>query len=470
MYKTKNKALLMGTITYAIGTFGTKILSFLIVPLYTYFIIPEDLGDYDLLITTVSLLSPILTLKISEATYRWIINNKDNEIQYISATYNLLIKNSITAAIVLLIINKIIPIWHCYYFITILIGDRVLECLQKLLRGLRNQKLFAVSGVFHTCIFVFSNLYKICYLHEGVIALLQSNILSVFLTIIFILVCEPRLRKVDIFKNYWTIQKELLSYSAPLVPSALCWWMMNTSDRYVIRLFLGRYANGIYSVAYKFPSILTTVFNMFNNAWTDMALAEIKKGETSNFYVKSIFQKLYKMSFSLAILLIPLTKLIMKLILSSSYKEGAIYVGFLYIGTVFQGLSTFCGIGYLHNKETKGAAKTSIIGAIANIIIDLLFIKSIGLFAASISTCFGFMIMWLLRMKDFIKVFPFTVDWRELLVYSLTGIFIASITIWTNNKVDIVLVAFGLFNIIVHNRDTVKNFFRLASKRLSQTR
>ena len=91
MYKTKNKALLMGTITYAIGTFGTKILSFLIVPLYTYFIIPEDLGDYDLLITTVSLLSPILTLKISEATYRWIINNKDNEIQYISATYKLLL-------------------------------------------------------------------------------------------------------------------------------------------------------------------------------------------------------------------------------------------------------------------------------------------------------------------------------------------------------------------------------------------
>ena len=146
----KNKTLLTGTITYAIGSLGTKFLNFLIVPLYTYYILPVDLGDYDLLMTTVSLLSPLLTMKISDAAYRWIIKNKENEIPYISATYKLLIKNCILCAIILLIINHFIPIWNCYYFIAILIGDRMLECLQKLLRGLKNQKLFAASGLFHT--------------------------------------------------------------------------------------------------------------------------------------------------------------------------------------------------------------------------------------------------------------------------------------------------------------------------------
>ena len=63
---SKNKALIIGTITYAIGNFGTKILSFLIVPLYTFYIMPSDLGDYDLLMTTVSLLSPLLTMKVSD--------------------------------------------------------------------------------------------------------------------------------------------------------------------------------------------------------------------------------------------------------------------------------------------------------------------------------------------------------------------------------------------------------------------
>ena len=69
---------MIGTITYAIGNFGTKILSFFIVPLYTYYIAPSEMGDYDLLMTTVSLLSPLLTMKISDATYRWIINDPKN--------------------------------------------------------------------------------------------------------------------------------------------------------------------------------------------------------------------------------------------------------------------------------------------------------------------------------------------------------------------------------------------------------
>ena len=75
----RNRALLTGTITYAIGSFGTKFLNFLIVPFYTYFIAPGDLGDYDLLVTTVSLISPLLTMKISDAAYRWIIKSNENE-------------------------------------------------------------------------------------------------------------------------------------------------------------------------------------------------------------------------------------------------------------------------------------------------------------------------------------------------------------------------------------------------------
>ena len=157
----KNKALVVGTLTYAIGNFGTKILSFLIVPLYTFYILPEDLGDYDLLMTTVSLLSPLLTMKISDAAYRWIISDKEHTDITIATTYQLLFQNCAFASVLLLLINHFIPIWNCGYFIGILIADRMLECIQKLLRGLRNQKLFAVSGVFYTAVLVSLNFIKI---------------------------------------------------------------------------------------------------------------------------------------------------------------------------------------------------------------------------------------------------------------------------------------------------------------------
>ena len=171
---SKNRSLMVGTITYAIGNFGTKILSFLIVPLYTYYIAPSEMGDYDILMTTVSLLSPLLTMKISDATYRWIINDPKNRNASISATYHLLLRNCILFSVMLALLNLIVPIWNCPYFIAILVSDRILECLQKLLRGVKNQKLFAISGVFYTALMVTLNFIQVCIFGQGVIALLQG--------------------------------------------------------------------------------------------------------------------------------------------------------------------------------------------------------------------------------------------------------------------------------------------------------
>lgn len=350
---SKNKKLIQGTLIYAIGSFGTKILNFLIVPLYTYYILPGDLGDYDLLMTTVSLISPLITLKISDATYRWIINKKENEKVYISATYKLLLRNSIVIALTILAINYFFPIWNVTYFILILIGDRILECIQKILRGLKNQRLFAFSGILHSFIFLSFNFISIVILHKGVRSILLSNVFSLYTTIIVLFVIETRLRNVNMHMHYKIQQKEMLQYSAPLVPSALSWWVMSASDRYVIRFFLGSVSNGIYSVAYKFPSILQIMFQMFNNSWTDLALSELKSDKETKKYVGSIFEELYKFSFGMSLILMPLTKLVMNIILSESYKIASVYVGFLYLGTVFQGLSSFCSVGYLMGKKPK---------------------------------------------------------------------------------------------------------------------
>jgi len=385
---SKTNALIKGTLIYAIGNLGTKILNFLIVPLYTFFIEPEALGNYDLLITTVSLLSPILTLRISEAAYRWMIKEEKESNDCVSASYFLLLRNALIAAAIIIILNFFVPIWNCYYFVAILIIDRLLECTQKLLRGYQNQKLYAVSGLFHTIVFVGLNFLRIVVFNEGVEAILQGTVISGILTLLLIFIFEPRLRKSIHFGKYKDLQKQMLKYSAPLVPEALAWWAMNVSDRYVIRIILNATANGIYAIAYKFPTILQTIFTMFNNAWMDMALAQMEKGKASEEYTSALFEKMYMLSFESCLVLIPITKLFTANFLGVNYQESSIYIGFLYVGTVFQGFSAFCSIGYLQNKKTKGAALTSIYGAVINLAVDIATMKFIGLFAASISTFF----------------------------------------------------------------------------------
>ena len=64
---------------YSIGVIGNRLISFLILPFYTYFISnPSDYGYYDLCLNVCLTLLPITTLQMRESAFRFLLNN-DNE-------------------------------------------------------------------------------------------------------------------------------------------------------------------------------------------------------------------------------------------------------------------------------------------------------------------------------------------------------------------------------------------------------
>lgn len=449
----KNKTLIIGTIIYAIGNLGTKFLSFLIVPLYTFYISPSDLGEYDLICTTINLLAPLITLQISDAAYRWMISNEKYVNSCISITYEIVIKNCFISTCIILLINFFIPINYCYYFIGILVTGRILESIQKLLRGLKKQKLFAISGFIYTACFVLLNCFLVCFFKKGVNALFQSAIISNLLTITFIVVVEKKLRAIKFIKSSKLLKNEMLKYSTPLIPSTLNWWVMNASDRYIIRSFLGSEANGIYAVAYKFPSVLSTMFLMFNNSLTDMVLTE-ESTDLESYYSK-VFEKMYILGFSMLFIIVPATKLICNFILGTNYRQSVIYIPFLYLGTIFQAFSSFFAVGYLKGKRTSGAAKTSIYGAIINIVVNIICIKFIGLFAAAISTFIGFFTMWIIRVIQTKKEFPVKIKWNRFIVLFASTMILCILAIWSKNIIDVLILLIGITIFIIINKQEI---------------
>lgn len=61
-----------------------------------------------------------------------------------------------------------------------------------------------------------------------------------------------------------SIFKSVGTYSIPLIPNNLAWWVVNASDRTIIAHFLTTAANGIYSVANKFPNVFISFYNILN--------------------------------------------------------------------------------------------------------------------------------------------------------------------------------------------------------------
>ncbi len=451
MSEKKGKALIEGTLIYAIGNFGTKALSFIIVPLYTYYISTSDMGDYDILIPTINLLTPLITLQISDGAYAWMIRYVDKTKQYIIAVYKFIIISTLLGSAVILGINYFFPIKYVYYFIGVLFTGRWLGSLQKLLRGLKNQKLYAVSGVMYTLIFLMLNFCQIIIFHMGVNALFQSAIIANSICILFIFIMEKRLYKVDWKERSLSIQKEMLKFSIPLVPNRLNWWIMSSSDRYIIRFFLGSSSNGIYAIAYKFPSLLQLCFSVFYESLSDVAVGD--KDKNSGQFYTSVFRLYYRFSFSLLLFLIPFTKVFINYVMSESYRSAAQYISFLYLGTVFQAFSSFVGVGYLRGDKTVQAATTSIYGAIVNAIISLSLIKWIGLYATSISTFIGFLIMYLVRAWQTRDVMKIRINYREFMPLFLASLVIAILGAFTSVSQDMILSVFGLVVFLFINKN-----------------
>ena len=226
-----SKQLIKGVGIYAIGTFGTKILSFLIVPLYTYYIVTSDMGIYDILISTINLLTPIITMQISDAAYRWIIRaDEKSKAIYICATIQVLLINCTLAMLLIFLTNYFYAIPYCTYFCVILVLSRTFQTMQKLLRGLKKQWLFAISGLIYTIVFLSLNVLQLCVLKRGLESLFQSAIAANVVAILVIIIFEPQFRINYISRPDHKLIYEMYRYSVPLVPNYLNWWVINSSD------------------------------------------------------------------------------------------------------------------------------------------------------------------------------------------------------------------------------------------------
>lgn len=460
MNKSDNgRKLIVGTGIYAVGTFGTKILMFLIIPLYTHYLSTTELGTYDVLISTISLLIPIISMQVSDAVYRWIIQENVESSIYFRVTYQFLLVSSLVALAIILIVNCFTGIPYLFYFLGGLFSAMFFNVSQKILRGLKRQWLFAMSGLLYTCVFLAMNIVQLCVLHRGVESLFMSYILANLIGIVAIFLLEKRLR-INIF-GYVDVKriKELLAFSIPLIPNYLSWWVVDSSARYIVLAFLSISANGILAVAVKFPTVLQSVFGIFLNSWQDLAIAN-EKVEKDFFSI--VFRRLYWFSFILLWIVVPVTKICVWFVMGEDYKIACDYIPFYYLGAVFQNFCSFYGVSYLRAKNTRGAFYTSIYAAVINTIVNITLISFIGLYAVGIAAFFSYLVMWLIREKQNRNELGISIHWLEFWGLLSLDILLCVLSIIGSLKVNIILSVIGMIGFMFLGRTVIKKFLGVA--------
>lgn len=280
-------------------------------------------------------------------------------------------------------------------------------------RARGNTALFAAQGLFNTALFIGLNVLFLAVFHWGIRGYVLSTTVANLITT-GLLVFRARLWRYAGLAPRRGLRRQMLRYCIPLIPTAVFWWIMGVSDRYMVKWFLGSDANGIYAVAYKIPTILTILATVFMDAWQLSTIAE-SDGDRQvhlQFYGR-IWDAFASAVFLGAGGIIALSPLLIRLLAEESYYSAWQYIPVLTLSMAAAAFSNFMGSVYVVTKQSKASFWTSLVGAGSNIVLNLWLIPQIGLQGAA-ATFLSCLAVFLIRLVNARQLLPFPLSGRKL--------------------------------------------------------
>ena len=400
----KYKKLATNTLIFAIGTFSSKVLSFLIMPFVTRMMQTGEYGAADLVQQTANVLIPIVFLQINSAALRFALDKATDKKEVLTVG----IRTTIQGFIVFLLfayplsLIKINDFRLGDYIILIYVfvlvsGTR--QLCQQFVRGMGFVKTFAIDGIIATATTLLFTLLFLGPLHWGVTGYISAIIASDFCSIVFLFITCKLWKYVSFGKISKQLRNDMLKYSVPLMPTIILWWVINVSDRYMITYFIDSSANGLYTAASKIPNFIAMFSSIFIDAWQLSAVDEYDNKDRAQFFT-NVFRVYSGGVFTVASMLILFCQLFTKILVAPSYYESWRYVPILIIATSMSCLVNFLASVYMAEKKSVMAMVTALSGALTNIILNLILIPRIGANGAAIATVMAFVVVFSTRGKN----------------------------------------------------------------------
>lgn len=414
----KYKKLIYNSGLMFIGNISSKLLSFLLLPFYTKYLNPGLYGELNMMTALISFFTPVLTLEIVASVFRF--SNKVSLKEQNKVLTSSLI-GIIPFMLFSLILGKIIVVYlkidylQKYYLIIaiIFIISYINNILKENLRSNSQIKIYSLIGVLETFSAIILNIVLVP--KYKILGMFYSMVISYGIISIALVYCT-NLNKRFLIK-YFDIKtlKQMLIYSLPLIPNAVIWWVIGLSDRFFLKYYYGFSEVGLYSLANKFPLILTMFFGIFYSSFQISALDEYETKEYNNFF-NNIFETVSSFLVFCTIGIIFIIKPLIEILISNNYGEVWKFVPFLLIATLFNNYASILGVNYLVLKNSKGVLKSSVIAMVVNIVLNIVLIPKYSIYGASVATIISYVFLFLIRKIDSSRLIRLNLGYKFYLI------------------------------------------------------
>ncbi len=474
------KNLFKQTAIYGLATVLPRMLSFLLVRLYTGILPTAEYGEVSIVLSWMVFFNVILSYGMETAFFRFY--NSENDKQNVVATTTITIFwSTIFFLFGALIFRNSLASWanvdvqYITYSIWILALDALVIVPFSKLRANQRPVMYAVIKIGNVMVNLFLNIFFLLYLpkladenpnsfignlyieHFEIGYIFVANLLASLLTFV---VLSPNYlflnRKFDV-----VLWKKMMRYGLPILVAGIAFAINEHFDKIVLGYLLpeniAKSEVGAYSACYKLGLFMVLFATAFRLGIEPFFFSHSGDENASQTY--AVITKYFVIMGSLILLGVIVFADILKFLLldNKSYWEAMKVVPLIILANFFLGIYNNLSVWYKLTDKTKIGAYISIVGAILTLGLNYLLIPKYSYYGSAIATIVAYGSMMVISYVLGNKYYPIPYDMNKIGGYLGLSILFSIISFYgfrENYFVGIPLLI-GFIYYIYHNEKDI---------------
>lgn len=417
------KNIIKHSAVYAAGSFLSSATGFLLIPIYTRYLLPADYGMLEILNVSIQVLTIFCLLGVTNGMDKAFLKDANTEeirkITVTTATVFVLLSSVAILGVCVFFAKKLSALlfgdtrfsfWFAIVFATSFIRLNSHTPLRLLRAELKSVRYAAIEFTGFVVTIGFT-IYFVVVRRLGVVGVLYGDLIGSSTVLLGSLVF---LRKYLVRHFSPAILKQMLRFGVPLVPAMLAFWILRVSDRYFLQYYASPHEVGLYAMGVRFAVILELLFYApFNYNWPAIYFRVVKQQNAREEFSSILTYFLLAICF-FALAISTFSRPAIHLMTTPAFYGACKVVPVLIISTIFLGIYSNVTVGVGITGKTEYHAMSVVLAALVNIALNFLLIPTHGMLGAAAATAIAYGVKMVAGYAVSMKLYPVHYDYPRL--------------------------------------------------------
>jgi O-antigen/teichoic acid export membrane protein len=412
---------------YMLGILLSKAVTFIMIPIYTTYLVPSDYGIIELLMMTIDIVAFFIGIGLSNSILRFYYDFDNDTDRHRVISTGLIAGVAISASGFGLLMladsfaaRLVLGSTEYAHFFSILFFGMMfsagIEIPLVFLRAQQKSLMFVAINLARLIMQLGLNIYFVIVLRKGVEGVLYAAVISSILISLYLM--GRTLIETGIHFSM-RILSQLLRFGYPLILDNIGAFVITYSDRYFLKEDTNLNEVGLYALGYKFGMmVMLLIISPFQQYWSAEMFATARREGAQKIF-RDIFTYANLLAICFCFALCVYIREIIQVMTQEAYWPAYRLVPLICLAYIFAGMFNFASAGIMIAKKTKLMALTTVVAMIISLTLNFTLVPRWGGFGAATAVIGAYFVRFFLTNYFSQKLFPIPYEWRRLITVLL---------------------------------------------------